>query len=49
MPVEDRGNHKNRQDKKRENIQQIKYEMQQNQQNPRQVTAILWTPEPDEG
>jgi len=49
MPAEDRDSHEKRQDKNRVSIQQTKYQMRYNRQNKEQATAILWTPESDEG
>src|SRR6218665_377265 len=48
MPTEDRGNHEKRQDKKRRNIQQTRYQTQNNRQNTEQASTILWTSESDE-
>src|SRR6218665_3063293 len=53
MPAEDRGSHEKRQDKKRRNIQQTKYQNWNSRQNtePRydqNKATILWTSESDE-
>src|SRR6218665_847585 len=49
MPTEeDIGSHKKRQDKKRRNIQQTKYQNWNNRQNTEQTAMILWTSESDE-
>src|SRR6218665_1212600 len=48
MPTEDRGNHEKRQDKKRRNIQQTRYQTRNNRQNTEQASTILWTSESDE-
>src|SRR6218665_2728980 len=48
MPTEDRGNHEKRQDKKRRNIQQTKYQNWNRRQNTEQTATILWTSESDE-
>src|SRR6218665_854410 len=45
MPTEDRGNHEKRQDKKRRNIQQTRYQTRNNRQNTEQASTILWTSE----
>src|SRR6218665_337602 len=41
MPTEDRRNHKKRQDKKRRNIQQTRYQTRNNRQNTEQASTIL--------
>src|SRR6218665_1577129 len=52
MPTEDRGSHEKRQDKKRRNIQQTKYQiwncLVRPRQNTEQTATILWTSESDE-
>src|SRR6218665_382090 len=48
MPTEDRGSHEKRQDKKRRNINQNKYQNWNNRQNTEQTATILWTSESDE-
>src|SRR6218665_2581198 len=48
MPTEDRGSHEKRQDKKRRNIQQTKYQNWNSRQNTEQTATILWTSESDE-
>src|SRR6218665_354888 len=48
MPTEDRGSHEKRQDKKRRNIHQTKYQNWNNRQNTEQTATILWTSESDE-
>src|SRR6218665_683393 len=48
MPTDDRGNHEKRQNKKRRNIQQTKYQNWNNRQNTEQTATILWTSESDE-
>jgi len=48
MPMEDRGSHEKRQDKKRRNIQQTKYQTRNNRQNTEQASTLLYTCESDE-
>src|SRR6218665_244288 len=48
MPAKDRGNHEKRQDKKRRNIQQTRYQTRNNRHNAEQTSTILWTSESDE-
>src|SRR6218665_317597 len=48
MHTEDRENHEKRQDKKRRNIQQTRYQTRNNRQNTEQASTIHWTSESDE-